>query len=237
MRWCAVIISVCVFLTGCVATVQDTSALSNRVSKLENQVRGMESGSAGSSATVRQDLGQLEQNQKYLKADLEEISQSVSRVEEQSGELRIQVSRLQERFDQLETGTIQRTKTIEERTGSVSALEERYDARLVQLQKDVDKALQEAMEANSRSQKTLAELTDRIQLIAKKIDQLAYVDTPPSKPAPPPADGAKIHTVKAGETASSIAAKYGTTLQKLREANPHIPDLNVIRPGDELLIP
>jgi LysM repeat protein len=237
MRWCAVIISACVFLTGCVATVQDTSALSSRVSKLEHQVSGIERGSAGSSSTVQKDLEQIAQNQKYLKADQEELNQAVARVEEQAGELRLEVSRLQERFDQLETGSIQRAKSIEERAGSVSALEQRYDARLAQLQKDVDKALQEAMEANSRSQKTLAELTDRIKLIAQKIDQLAYVDTPPSKPAPPAPNGAKIHTVKAGETASAIAAKYGITLQKLRDTNPHIPDLNVIRPGDELLIP
>jgi LysM repeat protein len=237
MRWCTVIISVCVFLTGCVATVEDTSSLRARVTKLENQVNGIEHGAAGGSATVRQDVKQLDQNQKYLKANLEELSQAVARVEEQTGELNIEVSRLQERFNQLETGTIQRTKTIEERAGSVNALEQRYDARLVELQKDVEKAVQTAMEANNRSQTTLAELTDRIQKIAKKIDQLAYIDTPPSKPAPPPTDGAKIHTVKAGETASAIAAKYGITLQKLRDTNPHIPDLNVIRPGDELLIP
>lgn len=47
---------------------------------------------------------------------------------------------------------------------------------------------------------------------------------------------AKTHTVKAGETLSAIAAKYGTTYQKLAEYN-KLPDPDVIHVGQKIKIP
>lgn len=45
--------------------------------------------------------------------------------------------------------------------------------------------------------------------------------------------GSKIHVVKAGETLSGIAAKYGTTYQKLAAAN-NIANPNLIYPGQRI---
>lgn len=50
----------------------------------------------------------------------------------------------------------------------------------------------------------------------------------------PGALGAEIHSVKEGETLSSIAAEKGTDLSKLLELNPEITDANTIDVGQEI---
>ena len=47
----------------------------------------------------------------------------------------------------------------------------------------------------------------------------------------------KSYTVKKGDTLSEIARDAGTTLKKLKAANPQIKDLNKIRPGQKIKIP
>jgi membrane-bound lytic murein transglycosylase D len=44
------------------------------------------------------------------------------------------------------------------------------------------------------------------------------------------------HRVASGQTLSHIASQYGTSVTSLREAN-HLKNVNMIRPGDQLLIP
>ena len=51
-----------------------------------------------------------------------------------------------------------------------------------------------------------------------------------------PATGEVIHTVKAGETLSKIAQKYGTTYQKIAAYN-RIANANLIRVGQKIKIP
>tara|TARA_R100001369_G_scaffold73463_1_gene102028 strand:+ start:358 stop:1215 length:858 start_codon:yes stop_codon:yes gene_type:complete len=47
----------------------------------------------------------------------------------------------------------------------------------------------------------------------------------------------KSYKVKRGDTLSEIARDNGTTLKKLKAANPQIKDLNKIRPGQSIKIP
>jgi len=47
----------------------------------------------------------------------------------------------------------------------------------------------------------------------------------------------KSYTIKKGDTLSEIARDSGTTLKKLKEANPQIKDLNKIKPGQKINIP
>ena len=47
----------------------------------------------------------------------------------------------------------------------------------------------------------------------------------------------KSYTVKKGDTLSEIARDNGTTLKKLKAANPKIKDLNKIKPGQKIKIP
>jgi LysM repeat protein len=56
--------------------------------------------------------------------------------------------------------------------------------------------------------------------------------------APTPASNADatIYVVRGGDTLSAIAARFHVTVQALVAAN-HLPDANVIRPGQSLLIP
>ncbi|MBE3590813.1 MAG: LysM peptidoglycan-binding domain-containing protein [Firmicutes bacterium] len=49
--------------------------------------------------------------------------------------------------------------------------------------------------------------------------------------------GGRLHTVTAGETMSSIAAAEGVTLAALIQANPQIPNPNLIFPGEQLCVP
>ena len=47
----------------------------------------------------------------------------------------------------------------------------------------------------------------------------------------------KPYTIKKDDTLSEIARDNDTTLKALKEANPHIKDLNKIRPGQEIKMP
>ena len=46
-----------------------------------------------------------------------------------------------------------------------------------------------------------------------------------------------VHVVKAGDTLSKIATKYGVTVDQILAANPQIKDPNKIAVGDEIVIP
>jgi LysM repeat protein len=54
--------------------------------------------------------------------------------------------------------------------------------------------------------------------------------------AAPAADGTRIHVVKAGETLTPIARKYGTSVAKIKELN-GITDDRKVRAGSKLVIP
>jgi len=49
--------------------------------------------------------------------------------------------------------------------------------------------------------------------------------------------GAKAHTVKVGDTLTSIALKYGTTVDAIMAINPQITNRNIIFEGQEIKIP
>ncbi len=54
---------------------------------------------------------------------------------------------------------------------------------------------------------------------------------------PVPSPSATVYTVKAGDTLSRIAAKYGVTVDAIVKANPKIKDPNKLGLGDEIVIP
>ena len=64
----------------------------------------------------------------------------------------------------------------------------------------------------------------------------APAPAPKPKPAPKPAPKPGTYTVKAGDTLSGIASKYGTSWQELQRIN-GIPDANRIYPGQVLRLP
>ncbi|MBM7615905.1 SafA/ExsA family spore coat assembly protein [Alkaliphilus hydrothermalis] len=64
----------------------------------------------------------------------------------------------------------------------------------------------------------------------------------PAEVAPPPppgpfCQGGTVYTAKQGDSLFSIARRFGITVQKMIEANPQIPDPNVIEPGQQICIP
>ena len=48
--------------------------------------------------------------------------------------------------------------------------------------------------------------------------------------------GNNYYTIKAGDTLSAIAARYGTTIANLMALNPHIKNANLIYEGDTIRI-
>ena len=70
---------------------------------------------------------------------------------------------------------------------------------------------------------------------------IAYTDfkfnSKPNKPTTPePIKKGDYHKVVAGDTLSGIAKKYGTTVSKLMEINPHIKNKNLIYVGDKVYL-
>ena len=63
--------------------------------------------------------------------------------------------------------------------------------------------------------------------------------TAPSLPAQAAAAAkpTREHTVTSGDTLWGIAKKYGTSLERLLQANPGIKHPNLIHPGDKVVIP
>jgi LysM repeat protein len=54
---------------------------------------------------------------------------------------------------------------------------------------------------------------------------------------PVPSPSPTVYTVKAGDTLSRIAGKYGVTVDQIVKANPQIKDPNKLGLGDQLVIP
>ncbi|WP_205842256.1 LysM peptidoglycan-binding domain-containing protein [Natranaerobius trueperi] len=69
---------------------------------------------------------------------------------------------------------------------------------------------------------------------------ILWVPEKRSKPRIPednPPTFEKRYTVKGGDTAYSIAQKFNVDLDYLIKANPHIPGISSIEPGDILCVP
>lgn len=88
-------------------------------------------------------------------------------------------------------------------------------------------------------QPTLEPITEDIaaDLPATPTEAAAAVEPPATEPSTSSTEGeVVVHTVKQGETLSSIAQEYGTTVKAIKEAN-DIGDSNTIFSGQELQIP
>ena len=62
-------------------------------------------------------------------------------------------------------------------------------------------------------------------------------DIPPRIPVTCPPGFLGRYSVRPGDTMWSIARQYGVSLPRLIAANPHIPNPDLIRPGDLLCVP
>jgi len=61
--------------------------------------------------------------------------------------------------------------------------------------------------------------------------------TPGPQPPPPPPPTTGTYVVQRGDTLSSIARRFGTTVNAILAANPQITNPNLIFPGQVLVIP
>jgi hypothetical protein len=61
--------------------------------------------------------------------------------------------------------------------------------------------------------------------------------TPSAAPTTPPAPTPQVYVIKAGDTLSKVAKRFGVTIEELLAANPEIKDPNKIAEGQEIVIP
>ena len=91
--------------------------------------------------------------------------------------------------------------------------------------------------------------TGRVAGISGNVDRNQFTDgvllsntspipTPetPSTPEQPTETGTIVYTVKSGDTLSSIARNYGTTVYRIVSLNPSITNPNLIYPGEQFII-
>lgn len=92
--------------------------------------------------------------------------------------------------------------------------------------------------ANKLTSTTPLKIGQKLIVPGSKAAAVAKAVSSPAAPAPKPAGLAArtMHTVKAKETAISIARRYGVTLQSLLQAN-HISDPRKLRVNQKLTIP
>jgi LysM repeat protein len=228
MRWCASYLSVCIFLTGCIASVQNSGSLSPRVTRLEGRVKSLEKCVSGSDSLVR--------DQQYLRRDLDETSSALARLEEDTSALRIELSRLRDRFDQIETGALAREKDLSDQVQSVAGVSGEFRSELDQVRIKSEEALQIASTADQRTKTAMDDLYDRMKRLDTEVQSL-YNDIMRELTVAGggPADG--HHVVKAGETLGQIAKAYGVGLDAMKKANPQLTPPWVIHPGQKIKIP
>lgn len=61
--------------------------------------------------------------------------------------------------------------------------------------------------------------------------------SPAPAPAPVPKPAYQVYVVQSGDSLSTIADKFGISLQAIETANPQIPDFNLIFPGEHVNVP
>ena len=177
-----------------------------------------------------------------------------------------QISRLGARVDGLQNDLQKGFQTLNDNLVAMSGFEKKQEERIAKIQEQFQSQLKVVVEEvgqenqglvrsiaavradldavrqeSAATRKGLLDLHDPMQQIADRlaaaqgqIQDLAKRQETLRKAAPPAR--AVQHAVKAGETLTTIAARYGISVQALMEKN-QITDPNSIREGQKLAIP
>jgi LysM repeat protein len=167
-------------------------------------------------------------------------------------------ARLGERIDTLQKGL----QTVNDNIIAVGAFEKKQEERIAQIQENIQGQLKvivdEVGQENQNLENSIAALRtelktsqDGLGQLQASVQQLAdalatvqgQVEAVAKKqeslrraPAPAAKGAGGQHTVKAGETLTAIAARYGVSLQALMERN-KLNDANDLHEGQKLAIP
>jgi LysM repeat protein len=105
---------------------------------------------------------------------------------------------------------------------------------------DLDAGRQEAAETRQglgELQRAMQQIAEQVAATQGQVQDLAKrQETLRKAQSAPPARAGGQHTVRAGETLTTIAARYGVSLQSLMEKN-QITDADSIREGQKLVVP
>ena len=133
-----------------------------------------------------------------------------------------QVHRVRGQMETVEQETAMLRREIAQLQADISAL----SAQIGQLNSKMN-------QLDAKQQKEMSALINQVEAMIRKIN----TSRPSSSGSSAPANRGpgRIHEVKSGHTLSAIAAAYGTTVKKIKEANDLKSDQ--IRVGQKLFIP
>ncbi len=164
--------------------------------------------------------------------DLRIVNETIRSLRLEVEDIRRENARLHERERAFETrieNSLDRLATVEEVNHAIAearkSLEERDERLKMEIIEKVTKQVADFAESVAE---TLAQLSGTSLLSERDIRT--------SFPRNFPEDGGDTHVVQSGESLSAIAAKYGSTVDWIQNAN-GIPDASLVRAGRKLYIP
>lgn len=180
---------------------------------------------------------EAQENLLAAKKEMEELDKEWQQTQE-DWNIEDQIAKIEEERDK-QTAAIEEAEKKE-----IEALQKAYEEK-VKLFAETGKIMYEEGEISSKYlyQSYKNNFIDPIgkeldDLVAKLNSQASKpVSQPTPAPAPTPQQKYETYTIKYGDTLSEIAQRYGTTVQKLLDANPYITNKNKIYAGKTLQIP
>lgn len=180
---------------------------------------------------------EAQENLLAAKKEMEELDKEWQQTQEDWA-IEDQIAKIEEERDK-QIAAIEEAETKE-----IEAMQKAYDEK-VKLFAETGQLIYENSEIQSQALYNSYK-TNFIDPIGKELDELIaklnadannYNKTTTTTTTAPSQPQYETYTIKYGDTLSGIAQKYGTTVQKLLDANPYITNKNKIYAGKTLQIP
>ena len=180
---------------------------------------------------------EAQENLLAAKKEMEELDKEWQQTQEDWA-IEDQIAKIEEERDK-QIAAIEEAETKE-----IEAMQKAYDEK-VKLFAETGQLIYENSEIQSQALYNSYK-TNFIDPIGKELDELIaklnadasnYNKTTTTTTTTPAQPQYETYTIKYGDTLSGIAQKYGTTVQKLLDANPYITNKNKIYAGKTLQIP
>lgn len=216
------------------------AALNERTrEELERRDQAQREGAAAAAAEAARLAERIETVQKSLaasfQAGIKTVNDNLVAMTDFEKKQEARITRIQEAFQEQVKGVVDEVvKENQALRAADAAIRGDLDAarqegaRDRQALADLQQSLVGLQQAMQQIADQLAAAQARVQELAKKQEALARKAAPPARPG--------THVVKAGETLTTIAARYGVTVEALMARN-KITDADSIGEGEKLAIP
>lgn len=164
------------------------------------------------------------------------MSQDVQLMQEQIGQLRLQVEQMQRQQDQMLKNYEALLKRQDAVTTSLNTFVAQTETKLSALPEREAAAKREILAEVSKQIEVLAKQTDAgFKALAEAMNATPNVNVQTNFPEDYPTTGYS-HVVKAGETISGIAKKYGSSIKDIMNAN-RIARAQDLKAGETIFVP